>query len=185
MRMNKKASAANDPKFLLVCWRRRVCGIIDANTRRLAVRIGLWDARSMGGKKMKMLLNIAAALVFVSSCALAADNLACTGPFGEISGAPNFTKPSGHLDPGQVGWTCPQILSTDTVSAVACFVEIAVPPQPPTSFRCPVAASCPGVGTFQSIERIKGPMGSDQICATYINQGGNTETYGIHLTVKH
>ncbi len=133
---------------------------------------------------MKMLLNIVIALGFVTNCALAADNLACTGPFGEISGAPIFTIPSGHLDPGQAGWTCPQISSNATVSGVACFVEIAVPPQPPAVFRCPVAASCPGVGTFQSIERITGPMGLDQICATYINQGGNTETYGIHVTLK-
>jgi hypothetical protein len=147
------------------------------------VRIGLWDARSMGGKKMKMLLNIATALGFVTNCALAADNLDCTGPFGEISGAPNFTIPSGHLDPGQAGYTCPQILSNATVSAVACFVEIAVPPQPPTGFRCPVAASCSGVGTFQKIERIKGPMGLDQLCVDYINQGGNRETYGIHVTL--
>ena len=157
--------------------------MIRLTPRRPAVRVDLWDARSMEGKKMKMLLNIATALGFVTNCALAADNLDCTGPFGEISGAPIFTIPSGHLDPGQAGYTCPQILSNATVSAVACFVEIAVPPQPPTRFRCPVAASCSGVGTFQKIERIKGPMGLDQICVDYINQGGTTQRYGIHVTL--
>jgi hypothetical protein len=135
----------------------------------------------MGGMTMKMLLNITTALGLVTNCALAADNLACAGPFGESSDDASFTIPAGHIDPGQSGMICPQILSNTTISEVTCFVKIVIPPQPPTVFRCPVAASCPGVGTFQTIERIKGPMGYDQVCVTYVNQSATTETYGIHV----
>ncbi len=132
---------------------------------------------------MKMLLNIVPALGFVTNCALAADNLDCRGPFGEISDAPSFTIPAGHLGPGEAGMTCPPIPSNVTVSAVDCLVRIAVPPKPEATFRCPVDAPCPGVGTFQKIERVKGPMGLDQLCVTYVNQGANTETFGVRATL--
>lgn len=132
---------------------------------------------------MKTLLQIVPALGFVTNCALAADNLVCRGPFGEISDTPKFTVPSGNLGPGQAGMTCPPIPSNAAVLAVDCLVRVAVPPKPAAVFRCPIDAPCPGVGTFQKIERIKGPMGLDQLCVTYVNQGENAETYGIRVTL--
>ncbi len=133
---------------------------------------------------MKTLLTLATALSLVTHCALAADNLTCTGPFEKTAEAPTFTVPAGHLDPGEAGTICPQIPSNATIAVVACFVEIKAPPQPPAGFRCPVAASCPDVGTFQEIKRYKGPMGTDQICVTYVNQGETKQTYGIHITLQ-
>jgi hypothetical protein len=127
--------------------------------------------------------SLVAALAVVTHCALAADNLTCSGPFEEIADAPILALPVGRLDPGQSSMVCPQVLSNAIVAAVACVVEIVNPPEAPKRLRCPLGASCAGVGTFQSIERIKGPMGFDQICVTYVNQSASKATYGIRMTL--
>ncbi|MDE2361850.1 MAG: hypothetical protein KGM42_04155 [Hyphomicrobiales bacterium] len=132
---------------------------------------------------MRLLLTSLAALGLVSTAAAAADALACTGPFGEIADAPAFTVPAGSLGPGESGMTCPPIPSDRTVTAVECLVRIAKPTGPDTVFRCPVGAPCADVGTFQKIERIKGPMGLDQLCATYVNPGEGKQIFGIRATL--
>ena len=131
---------------------------------------------------MKALLAIVPALGLASSV-LAADNLACNGPFGALEDAPRFTVPAGRLDPGQAGMTCPPIPSDRTVAGLECLVRVTAPARPEAVFRCPSDAPCAGVGTFQKIERIKGPMGLDQLCVTYLNQGENTQTFGVRATL--
>ena len=79
--------------------------------------------------------------------------------------------------------TCPPIPSNTMISAIDCLVKVAVAPKPAAIFQCPLDAPCPGVGTFRTIERVKGPMGLDQLCVTFTNEGENAETYGVHVTL--
>jgi len=131
---------------------------------------------------MRLLLTVPA-LVFAANCALAADNLECQGPFGELADTPKFTIPAGHLDPKQDGMTCPPIPSDRAVAAVECLVRVTAPPKPEAVFRCPLNAPCPGVGTFKEVERVRGPMGLDQLCATFTNESGHAVTFGIRATL--
>lgn len=133
---------------------------------------------------MKAPLNLVPALGLVANCALAADNLTCRGPFGEISDPPSFTVPAGRLGPGEAGYTCPPILSNATVLEIDCLVKTGIGSKPATVFRCPLDAPCPGVGTFQKIERVRGPMGLDQLCVTYANQSEDAQTYGVHVVLS-
>ena len=132
---------------------------------------------------MRMLLKIAPALCLAAGGAFAADNLECQGPFGEVAEPPAFTAPVGRVTARENGMICPPIPSNAAVTAVECLVRVAAPSKPETTFRCPADAPCPGVGAFQKIERFRGPMGLDQLCATYSNDSDNPQTFGVRATL--
>jgi hypothetical protein len=120
---------------------------------------------------------------------LITDNPTCDGPVGRVPppGEPIFTvNAGGSLN--QPRTVCATIRHNQTITPVLCYVEVTVSPEvPPRSYQCTLGPpspgrGCPGLGVFQSLQRISDTGNADRICLTYVQQAaGSPHVFGMSL----